>query len=212
MVTLNHKIINGSKHINRVVFLSQTRNWHSWVAQVISFKLNGQTVNVDAPGDTPLLWVVREHLKMKGTKFGCGMGLCGACSMLIDGVSSRACIMPVQAVANRNITTIEGIGNPKMMSTLQNAWVEAGVPQCGYCQSGQIVSATALLSQNTNPSDSDIDNAMSGNICRCGTYPNVKKAIKNAAADLRNGKGRLQAAQLFDPRATSSLETQEVQS
>ena len=119
---------------------------------MISFKLNGQTVNVDAPGDTPLLWVVREHLKMKGTKFGCGMGLCGACSMLIDGVSSRTCIMPVQAVANRNITTIEGIGNPEMMSTLQNAWVEAGVPQCGYCHSGQIISATALLSQNKNTS------------------------------------------------------------
>ncbi|WP_422473138.1 (2Fe-2S)-binding protein [Endozoicomonas sp. ALB032] len=179
---------------------------------MISFKLNGQTVNVDAPGDTPLLWVVREHLKMKGTKFGCGMGLCGACSMLIDGVSSRTCIMPVQAVANRNITTIEGIGNPEMMSTLQNAWVEVGVPQCGYCQSGQIISATALLSQNKNPSDSDIDNAMSGNLCRCGTYPNVKKAIKNAAADLRNGKGRLQAVQPFDPTATSSLDTQEVQS
>ncbi|WP_422466679.1 (2Fe-2S)-binding protein [Endozoicomonas sp. ALC013] len=179
---------------------------------MISFKLNGQTVNVDAPGDTPLLWVVREHLTMKGTKFGCGMGLCGACSMLIDGVSTRTCIMPVQAVANRHITTIEGLGNPQMMSTLQNAWVEADVPQCGYCQSGQIISATALLSQNNDPSDSDIDIAMSGNICRCGTYPNVKKAIKNAAADLRNGKGRLQAVQVFDPAATASPETQEVPS
>jgi len=148
---------------------------------MINFELNGQLVQVDVAPDTPLLWVVRDHLKLKGSKFGCGMGLCGACSMLVDGESTRTCILPLVAIQGRKVTTIEGVGNPEMLSTLQSAWVEASVPQCGYCQSGQLISATALLSKNSNPSDEEIDNAMSGNICRCGTYPNIKKAIKKAA-------------------------------
>ncbi|OUR69902.1 (2Fe-2S)-binding protein [Bermanella sp. 47_1433_sub80_T6] len=159
---------------------------------MISFELNGKAVEVDVSLDTPLLWVMRDHLKLKGTKFGCGMGLCGACSMLIDGVSTRTCILPIAAVANRKVTTIEGLGNPQMLSTLQQAWVENSVPQCGYCQSGQLISASALLNSNPNPSDQQIDDAMSGNICRCGTYPNIKKAIKAAA-------GQQLGVQTFDP-------------
>ncbi|EAT13733.1 (2Fe-2S)-binding protein [Bermanella marisrubri] len=170
---------------------------------MITFSLNGQSIEVDAAPDTPLLWVVRDHLKMKGTKFGCGMGLCGACSMLIDGNSSRTCITPISSVAGKDVVTIEGIGDQQTLSILQEAWVEAGVPQCGYCQSGQIISATALLKQNPNPSDDDINNAMSGNICRCGTYPNIKKAIKQAASSLKQGKGQLQAVRIFDPQSNS---------
>jgi isoquinoline 1-oxidoreductase alpha subunit len=159
---------------------------------MVSFVLNGTRVDVDVSIDTPLLWVMRDHLKLKGTKFGCGMGLCGACSMIVDGVSTRTCILPVAAVANKNITTIEGLGNPQMLSTLQQAWVDNSVPQCGYCQSGQLISASALLNNNSNPSDAQIDDAMSGNICRCGTYPSIKKAIKAAA---KNQVG----VQTFDP-------------
>jgi len=166
---------------------------------MISFELNGKAVEVDVSLDTPLLWVMRDHLKLKGTKFGCGMGLCGACSMLIDGVSTRTCILPIAAVANRQVTTIEGLGNPQMLSTLQQAWVENSVPQCGYCQSGQLVSASALLNSNPNPTDAEIDDAMSGNICRCGTYPNIKKAIKAAA-------GQQLGVQTFDPKATKGVE------
>jgi isoquinoline 1-oxidoreductase alpha subunit len=173
---------------------------------MISFELNGKNVQVDAAPDTPLLWTVRDHLKLKGSKFGCGMGLCGACSMLVDGESTRTCILPLSAVQGRKVTTIEGIGNPDMMSTLQQAWVESSVPQCGYCQSGQLISATALLSKNNNPSDTDIDNAMSGNICRCGTYPNIKKAIKSAAKELRSDNGRLQAVEYFNPESTNTQE------
>ncbi len=149
---------------------------------MITFELNGEAVQADVSGDTPLLWVIRDHFKLKGSKFGCGMGLCGACSMMVDGVSTRTCVLPVVAVANRKITTIEGVGNPQMLSTLQQAWVDASVPQCGYCQSGQLISATALLKSNPNPSSEEIDQAMSGNICRCGTYPRIKKAIQSAAS------------------------------
>lgn len=166
---------------------------------MLRFKLNGQPVEVDVSADTPLLWVVRDHLKLKGSKFGCGMGLCGACSMLVDGQSTRTCILPVAAVINRDVVTIEGLGNPEITSVVQQAWIDGNVPQCGYCQSGQIVSATALLKNNPNPSDSDIDNAMSGNICRCGTYPRIKAAIKHAASSLAQGKGQLQAVQMFEP-------------
>jgi isoquinoline 1-oxidoreductase alpha subunit len=173
---------------------------------MISFELNGKNVQVDAAPDTPLLWTIRDHLKLKGSKFGCGMGLCGACSMLVDGESTRTCILPLSAVQGRKVTTIEGIGNPDMMSTLQQAWVESSVPQCGYCQSGQLISATALLSKNNNPSDVDIDNAMSGNICRCGTYPSIKKAIKSAAKELRSGNGRLKAVEYFNPESTNTQE------
>jgi isoquinoline 1-oxidoreductase alpha subunit len=172
---------------------------------MINFELNGQIVQVDAVPDTPLLWVVRDHLKLKGSKFGCGMGLCGACSMLVDGESTRTCILPIAAIQGRKVTTIEGIGNPNMLSILQSAWVEASVPQCGYCQSGQLISATALLNKNNAPSDEEIDNAMSGNICRCGTYPNIKKAIKQAANVLNKDNGNLKGVSHFDP-ATMGME------
>ena len=168
---------------------------------MINFELNGHPVQVTADGDTPLLWVIRDHLKLKGSKFGCGMGLCGACSMLVDGESTRTCILPIAAVQGRSVITIEGIGNKEMLSTLQTAWVAASVPQCGYCQSGQLISATALLSKNSNPSDSDIDAGMSGNICRCGTYPNIKKAIKQAAKQLQQNGGSEQVVAYFDPTA-----------
>lgn len=164
---------------------------------MIRFQLNGTTVEADVPGDMPLLWVVRDHFNMKGSKFGCGMGLCGACSMMVDGQSTRTCILPVAAVANRNVTTIEGLSETstevEQLSTLQQAWVRNSVPQCGYCQSGQLITATALLKNNPNPSDEDIDNAMSGNICRCGTYPRIKQAIKEAAGQNTAG------VQMFDP-------------
>lgn len=171
---------------------------------MIRFQLNGKTVEANVPGDMPLLWVVRDHFKMKGSKFGCGMGLCGACSMMVDGQSTRTCILPVAAVANRNITTIEGLsnleqpGSEQQLSILQQAWVDNSVPQCGYCQSGQLISASALLKNNPKPSDADIDNAMSGNICRCGTYPRIKNAIKQAAAKQQA------AVQVFDPTHTNS--------
>ena len=166
---------------------------------MLRFTLNGQPIEVDVPTDTPLLWVIRDHLKLKGSKFGCGMGLCGACSMLVDGQSTRTCVLPLAAVVNRDVTTIEGLGNPEMTSALQQAWTDSSVPQCGYCQSGQIISATALLKNNPNPSDAEIDNAMSGNICRCGTYPRIKSAIKQAAKTIQNGQGKLQAVQHFSP-------------
>lgn len=148
---------------------------------MISFELNGETVAVDAPGDTPLLWVVRDELGLKGSKFGCGAGLCGACSMLLDGQSTRTCILPLAAVAGRSVTTIEGLGTPESPSPVQQAWIDHSVAQCGYCQSGQIVSATALLASNPNPDDAAIDAAMGGNICRCGTYNAIRTAIKSAA-------------------------------
>ena len=145
---------------------------------MIEFELNGEKVSVDVPADTPLLWVVREELRLTGTKFGCGMGLCGACTMHIDGTASRTCIMPISAVAGRKITTIEGLST-KGPSQLQKVWAELGVPQCGYCQSGQIMSALTLLESNTNPSDEDIDAEIT-NICRCGTLARVRKGIKLA--------------------------------
>ncbi len=163
---------------------------------MIKFKLNGQAVQADVPGDMPLLWVVRDHFKMKGAKFGCGMGLCGACSMIVDGESTRTCVLPVAAVANRDVTTIEGVGQPEQLSVLQQAWVDESVPQCGYCQSGQLISATALLNKNPNPSDAEIDQAMSGNICRCGTYPRIKQAIKKAAGQ--------PAVNVFDPKGAEA--------
>jgi len=147
---------------------------------VASIKINNQVVEVDAQGDTPLLWVLRDHLAMTGTKFGCGMALCGACTVHIDGVATRSCVLPLSAVGTRSITTIEGLSKDRSHA-LQRAWLEIDVPQCGYCQSGQIMSAAALLEANRRPSDADIDAAMSGNICRCGTYPRIRKAIHRAA-------------------------------
>ncbi len=146
--------------------------------------INGKSVEVDVEPDTPLLWTLRDHLSMTGTKFGCGMALCGACTVHIDGQPTRSCITPVSAVAGKKITTIENIGASPVGQAVQEAWIAENVAQCGYCQSGQIMSATGLLSQNKSPTDADIDAAMSGNICRCATYPRIRAAIKRAAASL----------------------------
>lgn len=155
---------------------------------MITFELNGERVDTDAPSDTPLLWVVRDYFKLKGSKFGCGMGLCGACSMRVDGVSVRTCVLPIAAVANKSVMTIEGLGTPEAPHPLQRAWVAHGVPQCGYCQSGQLMSASALLDSNPNPTDEEIDTAMGGNICRCGTYGRLKQAIRDAADEMASGE------------------------
>ena len=136
---------------------------------------------VDVDPDTPLLWVIRDVLGMTGTKFGCGMALCGACTVHLDGAPTRSCQIPLSAAAGKKITTIEGVGATRVGKAVQNAWLAIGVPQCGYCQAGQIMSATALLESNPKPSDTDIDNAMSGNLCRCGTYTRIRSAIKVAA-------------------------------
>jgi isoquinoline 1-oxidoreductase alpha subunit len=143
--------------------------------------INGKMMAVSVPDDTPLLWVVRDELGLTGTKFGCGMALCGACTVHLDGNPVRACQTPLSAVAGKKVTTIEGIGATKAGKAVQAAWMTIGVAQCGYCQAGQIMSATALLQQNPKPSDTDIENAMSGNICRCGTYTRIRSAIKVAA-------------------------------
>ena len=148
---------------------------------MIAFTVNGKRVQVDAAPDTPLLWVLRDNLSMTGTKFGCGMALCGACTVHVAGVATRSCMTPVSAVAGKDITTIEHVGATRVGKAVQQAWQALDVPQCGYCQSGQIMSATALLAKNAKPSDADIDAAMSGNICRCGTYNQVRAAIHNAA-------------------------------
>jgi isoquinoline 1-oxidoreductase alpha subunit len=149
---------------------------------MITITVNNQTLSVDAEPDTPLLWVLRDHLGMTGTKFGCGMALCGACTVHIDGAATRSCVLPLSAVAAKNITTIEGLSKDRSHA-VQKAWLEIDVPQCGYCQSGQIMSAAALLKSNPKPDDADIDAAMSGNICRCGTYVRIRAAIKQAAAE-----------------------------
>ena len=151
---------------------------------MIKVTVNGQSLSTDAAPETPLLWVIRDHLGMTGTKFGCGMGLCGACTVIIDAAATRSCQVPLSAVADKSVTTIEGLSKDRSHA-VQKAWLEIDVPQCGYCQSGQIMSATALLKSNPNPTDADIDNAMSGNICRCGTYPRIRKAIHRAAELLK---------------------------
>jgi isoquinoline 1-oxidoreductase alpha subunit len=148
---------------------------------MIPMTINGKTRSVDAAPDTPLLWVLRDTLAMTGTKFGCGIAVCGACTVHVDGAATRSCITPVSAVAGRKITTIEAVGANKVGKAVQRAWLEVDVPQCGYCQSGQIMSAIALIANNKNPSDADIDAAMSGNICRCGTYSQIRAAIHAAA-------------------------------
>ena len=146
-----------------------------------TIKVNGQTHSVDVDGDTPLLWVLRDVLGMTGTKFGCGAALCGACTVHIDGVATRSCVTPIDSVGGSAITTIEAIGETPAGKAVQNAWLDLEVAQCGYCQSGQIMSAAALLAENPQPSDGDIDDAMYGNICRCGTYTRIRAAIKQAA-------------------------------
>ncbi len=147
----------------------------------ITFTLNGKSQTVDVSPDMPLLWVLRDTLSMTGTKFGCGMALCGACTVHINGEASRSCMTPIASVAGKKITTIEGL-SADGSHPVQQAWMEEDVPQCGYCQSGQIMSAVALLAKKSNPSDAEIDDAMSGNICRCGTYQRIRKAIHRAAA------------------------------
>ncbi|HYV65442.1 MAG TPA: (2Fe-2S)-binding protein [Myxococcales bacterium] len=146
--------------------------------------VNGTVREVDAPEDMPLLWVLRDVLGLTGTKFGCGMAQCGACTVHLDGQATRSCVLPVSAVAGRKVTTIEGL-SPDGSHPVQKAWIEADVVQCGYCQPGQIMSAAALLGQNRNPSDADIDAALAGNICRCGTYLRVREAVRMAAAQRR---------------------------
>ncbi len=148
---------------------------------MIQFTLNDQLVETNESADTPLLWVVRDTFKLKGSKFGCGLAQCGACTMHLDGQAVRTCVLPIAAIAGKKITTIEGLGTPDNLHPLQKAWTDQGVPQCGYCQSGQIMSAASLLADNPAPSEEQVDSAMRGNICRCGCYPRIKKAILDVA-------------------------------
>jgi isoquinoline 1-oxidoreductase alpha subunit len=152
---------------------------------MLSLTVNGKTIKVDIAPDTPILWVLRDALGMTGTKFGCGIALCGACTVHLDGAAIRSCVTPVSAAAGKKITTIEAMSAGKVGKAVQAAWIKHDVPQCGYCQSGQIMSATALLAENAKPSDADIDAAMSGNLCRCGTYNQIRAAIHDAAAHLK---------------------------
>ena len=149
---------------------------------MITFSLNGEPVRFNGDPSTPLLWVIRDDFKLKGSKFGCGAGLCGACTMHLDGTAIKTCVLPVAAAADKAVTTIEGLGNPEDLHLLQTAWIEHNVPQCGYCQSGQIMAAAALIADKPSASSEDVDNAMSGNICRCGCYPRIKAAIMSVAA------------------------------
>jgi isoquinoline 1-oxidoreductase alpha subunit len=148
---------------------------------MVALTINGESKTVDAPPDMPLLWVLRDQLGMTGTKFGCGIAQCGACTVHLDGQPVRSCLLPVGAIGNRAITTIEGVGSTPAGAKVQKAWLDLEVIQCGYCQSGQIMSAAALLESTPHPDDADIDAAMAGNICRCGTYVRIREAIKRAA-------------------------------
>jgi isoquinoline 1-oxidoreductase subunit alpha len=148
---------------------------------MVTVKVNGKSHRVDVPSDMPVLWVLRDVLGMTGTKFGCGMALCGACTVQLDGQAIRSCVTPVSAAVGKAITTIEAIGATPVGQKVQEAWIALDVPQCGYCQSGQVMSASALLAKNSRPTDADIDAAMAGNICRCGTYGRIRAAIKRAA-------------------------------
>ncbi|MEH6583617.1 MAG: (2Fe-2S)-binding protein [Halioglobus sp.] len=158
---------------------------------MIEFELNGSPQHLDIEADTPLLWALRDNLAMTGTKFGCGMGLCGACTVHLDGIAVRSCTLPIAAVAGKTVTTIESLGGEH---PLQKAWVEHNVPQCGYCQSGQIMSAVALLEANPSPTDDEVRNAMAGNICRCGTYNKIRRAVRSVITP-----DTVSTAQIFDP-------------
>jgi aerobic-type carbon monoxide dehydrogenase small subunit (CoxS/CutS family) len=153
---------------------------------MISLKVNGKTYEVEVPRDTPLLWVIRESIGLTGTKYGCGMAQCGACTVHVNGQAVRSCVTPVSSVAGKEIVTIEGL-SPDGSHPVQRAWIADDVPQCGYCHSGQIMSAAALLAENQKPTDADIDEAMSGNICRCGTYQRIRRAIHRAAGMMAEG-------------------------
>ena len=153
----------------------------------VTLNINGEVRKLKIDGSTPLLWVLRDELKLTGTKYGCGRGLCGACTVHINGEATRSCVTSVESVNEEKIKTIEGLQTKNDLNAVQKAWIAEGVPQCGYCQSGQIMAATALLSQRPDPNDQDIDNAMKNNICRCGTYTRIRKAIHRAAKDLNSG-------------------------
>lgn len=161
-------------------------------------RVNGAQRTVDVPGDMPLLWVLRDIIGLTGTKYGCGVAQCGACTVHLDGQAVRSCVLPVSAVGDKSITTIEAVGKTPSGQKIQQAWLDVDVVQCGYCQSGQIMSAAALLARISNPSDADIDAAMSGNICRCGTYVRIRAAIKQAAT------GKAEALQAIAPAAGSA--------
>jgi len=154
----------------------------------VKFILNGKSAVVDTVADMPLLWVLRDTLGLTGTKFGCGMALCGSCTVLVDGQPIRSCVTPIASIQDKHVTTIEGLAE-QHAPAVQRAWIEEDVPQCGYCQSGQIMTAVALLSKARNPTDRDIDEAMRGNICRCGTYDTIRKAIHRAAASMKQNGG-----------------------
>jgi aerobic-type carbon monoxide dehydrogenase small subunit (CoxS/CutS family) len=156
---------------------------------MITLNINGDTLELAVDPATPLLWVIREQAGLIGTKFGCGIAQCGACTIHLDGTPIRSCVTPVRAAEGRQITTIEGIRSEDALHPVQQAWIDEQVPQCGYCQSGQVMSAVALLESNPSPSDADIDAAMSGNICRCGTYPRIRKGIKRAAQAISAAAG-----------------------
>jgi isoquinoline 1-oxidoreductase alpha subunit len=156
-------------------------------------KVNGEPRSVDVPGDMPLLWVLRDVVGLTGTKFGCGIAQCGACTVHLDGQAVRSCVLPVRAIGDKAITTIEAVGKTASGRKIQQAWLDVDVVQCGYCQSGQIMSAAALLARNANPTDADIDTAMSGNICRCATYVRIRAAIKQAAT------GKVEVLQTIAP-------------
>lgn len=155
---------------------------------MITFILNGAAVQVDAPDDMPLLWVLRDKLGLTGTKFGCGLALCGACTVHIDGLATRCCVLPIAAVAGKSVTTIEGLGTEASLHAVQQAWIDEQVPQCGYCQPGMIMAVASFLKTNPEPDDSAINAAIT-NICRCGTYPRIRKAIHRAAAAARSSAG-----------------------
>jgi isoquinoline 1-oxidoreductase subunit alpha len=154
---------------------------------MIKLTVNGKPVSLDAEPDMPLLWALREDLRLTGTKFGCGAALCGSCTVHVDGQAVRSCVMPLSAVAGKRVTTIEAVGSTRAGQAVQAAWIDNDVPQCGYCQSGQIMSACALLARNRRPSDTEITAAMAGNLCRCGTYHQIHAAVKDASAALSKG-------------------------
>jgi aerobic-type carbon monoxide dehydrogenase small subunit (CoxS/CutS family) len=152
---------------------------------MVKLVVNGKRVALDVDGDTPLLWVLRDHLGLTGTKFGCGVAQCGACTVHVDSAARRSCVMPVGELDGKRILTIEGLATKEQLHAVQQAWLAENVPQCGYCQAGQIMSTVALLAANPAPSDADIDSALSANLCRCGTYPRIRRAVHRAAAALR---------------------------
>jgi isoquinoline 1-oxidoreductase alpha subunit len=151
---------------------------------MVSLNINDATHTIDAPGDMPLLWVLRDLIGVTGTKFGCGIAQCGACTVHLDGVAVRSCVLPIAAVGDKRVTTIEGVGTTPAGRKIQRAWYDLDVVQCGYCQSGQVMAAAALIASNPNPSDDDINAAMTGNICRCGTYNRIRAGIKRAAGEV----------------------------